>query len=116
MDHCCDSITSYLITGSIGSIFGCSQLWHYTLLWLMASFPFFAVVWEENINRFFYLPPINGVAEGTLIVSIVLHTSAIIGLEEVFGRKLTLFGIERELKDFIVVVFFCFGVIICANV
>ena len=119
MDHCCDSITTYLISSILCSVLGCTKLWQFTLLWYMTCIPFFGVIWEENINKYFYLPPINGVAEGTLIISFVLHTTAYYGIEEFFGMKIPISflkqGLEVELKSITVTVFFCFGLIVTSQ-
>lgn len=109
-DHCCDSMTSYLITTTIGTIIGCTRLIEYVILWLMVAFPFFAVIWEENFTHYFYLPIINGVSEGTVVTCLALHLFGFYGTK-FLNQTLIIFGTAHTLRTIVIVSFFMFGVI-----
>lgn len=107
-DHCCDSMTTYLITSSIGSIVGCTELYQYVLLWFMAIFPFFAVLWEENLAGYFYLPPFNGVSEGSIITCIAIHIFGFFG-NDFLDNYLIVLNYSIQYRNFIVISFFLIG-------
>ena len=101
-------MTSYLITGALGTLIGCDSLWHYVFIWCMACIPFFTTLWEENATGYFYLPPINGVGEGAVAACVACH---IMGFyKSIFMTKVNLFGMTMLLRDITVSIFFCFGV------
>ena len=108
-DHCCDSITTYLITLTICSIVGCDKAWHYALLWSMVSLPFFATLWEENINKYHYLHVINGVSEGSLVTCGVIHACGYFGSDYFFGGERNIFGFVLDGTSVGVIGFFSTG-------
>lgn len=109
MDHSCDSMTSVLITGALGSVVGCDSVWQYTLLWCMVCLPFFTTIWEENATGFFYLPVLNGVGEGTVCACIVFN---IIGhyTKAPFMSYVHIFNTDILVRDIAVFAFFSAGV------
>lgn len=108
MDHCCDSMTTFLITGAIGSVVGFDRCIHFAVLWFMVIFPFFATIWEENLTHYFYLPIVNGVSEGALVTSGVIATTGYLG-NQIFHDNITLFGNEYRMLEIAVLGFFLTG-------
>lgn len=109
-DHCCDSMTSFLITGGIAAVLKCTHLYQYTMIWLMVAFPFYATIWEENITKFFYLPLINGVSEGTLVTCAALHYFGFYGVDY-FDDMIFVLGFKVQKRDLFLLTFFSFGII-----
>lgn len=108
-DHCCDSMTSFLITGGVASVMKCTHLYQYAMIWLMVAFPFYATIWEENITKFFYLPLINGVSEGTLITCTAFHYFGYYGVDY-FDEMQPVFGVSVQMRDLFLLTFFMIGV------
>ena len=101
-------MTTFLITGALGTLIGCDSLWQFSLLWCMTCIPFFTTLWEENATGFFYLPPINGVGEGTVAASIACHLVGFYS-RSFFMTQVNVFGLSLFIRDITVVVFFGFG-------
>jgi len=110
MDHVCDSITTFLITAILGSIVGMVYLWEYTFIWFMIIIPFYSIIWEENINKFFYLPEIS-VAESNLTTIIVIHWFGFFG-RGIFQVNMSIFGYEILSRYFAVYFMFTCGFLI----
>lgn len=91
-------MTSFIITGAIGSVIGATSLHQYAVLWLMAAFPFYSSIWEENITGFLYLPPINGVSEGAVVTSIALHTFGTFGVN-FLNQSTVILGINLTYRN-----------------
>lgn len=76
----------------------------------MVVFPFFATIWEENITKFFYLPLINGVSEGTLVTCAAIHYFGFLGVDYLNETQLLL-GHNILKRDILLFVFFGIGVV-----
>lgn len=113
LDHCCDSMTSFLITTSIATIIQCTHLYQYAIIWLMAAFPFYATIWEENITNYFYLPEINGVSEGTVVTCIAIHFFGLFGVDYL-NDEITFLGINTIKRNILLIAFFIVGLIFTA--
>jgi hypothetical protein len=101
-------MTTFLVTGSLGTLVGCDSLWQYAMLWCMTCIPFFTTLWEENTTGYFYLPIVNGVGEGTLAACIVCNTVGIFS-RLIFMNQVVLFGKLIYVRDITVFCFFICG-------
>lgn len=87
MDHGTDALTTFFFTQSLGSIIGLSKLNHhiidnieyFSIIWLMASIPFFLNTWEEYYTGELNLPVFHGVSEGTVVACIAMNVAGFFG-------------------------------------
>lgn len=110
MDHCCDSMTTYLIAGALGTLIGCDSMMSHTMIWCMICIPFFTTLWEENQTKYFYLPVVNGVGEGTIIACIAANVAGFYGRTP-FLHRFSLLGYSILVRDALIAVFFSCGII-----
>ena len=108
MDHCCDSMTSALITLTIGSCAGLDDVLCFAVLYSMVSFPFFSTIWDENLNKVFVLPVINGVSDGAIVTSGIIASIGYFS-RSIFFQYTTIFGYTLLNRYWIVALFFLFG-------
>jgi ethanolaminephosphotransferase len=98
MDHGCDAVTCTLLSVSLGAIVNFRKHFikietpmEYVMLWLVLNFQFFLCTWEEFHLNTLDLPCLNGVNEGTIIVSVSMILSGIFGIDFWINR-VYLFG------------------------